>query len=408
MDLNGPISSIKAVVNNDIGEDGVSEWDRLAGKPVIELKHQTIVEIYQEIKPLFNEFTQRPELQTDVELFKKFQEKLMNSMKESFEWHAPDAVSVIEARIDDNWKTFGQAFYGNKESFTALQAQQLFFEVLSHAEKNGAAALSSETSGMVIPIKDELSPRQIAAFLMGTDEVNLPCAVPGSKEEWQALVILHELEHLSDQSSKSIAHQHPHHAISALKTVKEIDSDHASLQLLKPLASSGLINYIENARVIGSLNTLTNILNSTNETTGTKIAYTHATGPSLKSIYGEHHTIHDVAENLSTLESLAKKIRAEHNIHHEHALQNDDMLSLKDIHNTLSELVAQKTIADMLPEFLGTESTLTDKETDIAVQYITALEETGFAEHWKNTEHSPLVTNCDTINSQITNTTSLK
>ncbi|MGH1457115.1 MAG: hypothetical protein ACRBDI_10070 [Alphaproteobacteria bacterium] len=388
-DLNGPVTSLKALTNNDIGKDGIPEWDRLTGIHVIHLDQETLTKIandfarktsesgmsdiiYDKTDPNFD----HEKLQISYQSNKMF-------VIEAYKEHSPDIINILEKQNIERG-------YTNDDMMCFT-----LFDMMRRAGSLSAGAINVSDQAIVITPPKETPTRQLAAGIMGLNEKDLPPEIVGTTEEWHAYFILHELEHLKKQSEGKLtlnSEGQPNFNRLSLHTLNELDSDITSNTLLKPLSNQAFIDYTHDARIIGTINNLVLSQNQKDNLSYQADAYKHAIGFALLST-DDFDTQEEMKEHLKDLDGFVTKIREENVIYHDQELERDEQLSLEDIANTTAELISANIVAEIINKNTPSstiEKPLTEDEFEIATQLLKSLNDTGFTDHW-NKDNAPQI-----------------
>ena len=376
INLNGPISSLDAVINNEVGKDGKTEWERLLGEPVDHVLDQdTAIKIYekyeQDLKAYIPQIlASTPEKPAVI----SYGDIVISAFKE----HAPDIAQDMEGSL--------KAFTHEKDIKSTITGNltSLMIEGLAG---NGAAQRIGDKTFLITPA--EMTLETHAAHVMGvyTDEVP-PHEHMGSEKEWRATDTLHELEHLTDQNFLNFENA-PKNIHEIGRNIREIDSVHSSLQLVKPFASEGFPDYYLDARTIGTNYKLVLSLDSSKGIGEKDAMMRHAVSNPLQHIDAIQENTYSLDNYTEDQKNLARKIREELGIHDDTLSITPNRLSLREVTSTVKTLIDEAEASSLC------WSCLNDDELELAKDFLKATDDVGFQKSWNKPQQDPALNNGD-------------
>ncbi len=367
VNLNGPISSLDAVINNEVGKDGKTEWERLLGEPVdFTLELETTGKIYKEFKRGLSKYTSdlmRSSPDNPVEI------PIDDIMISAFEKHAPNFVQALEKSLESS---------ATEAELKSELAGQLVQIIQPNVMFNGAALRVGDLVIVIPP--PEATPEFRASQMMGISLHELPPHDQmGTSKDWQATDTLHELEHLTDQRYNEFEHA-PNNILEIGRNIQEIDSVYSSIELVKPFASSGFTDYYMDARTIGTHYKLVMSLDSSS-THGIKDAMMHhaVSNPieNLDNIRAGTYSLDDYTDDQK---SLARKIREELGVHDDSFVIPANRLSLKEVTDAVISMVEEAESSSLCWKCLN------DEELQLAKDFLKSVDDAGFTEMWNAPE----------------------
>jgi len=361
--LNGPITSLEAVVHNT-----GSEWERLVGSPVHGFNTSEfgsiLASLDQTVGPaLSTKFKNHLHSSDNHALSAQDRKSIEDGLVKAFNQNSPDITNVIR---------------GNINPYLSEQAQhkslaKALFKLSFYAQRDAFASIRNGRDIQILVTPPLRTPKEYAAEIMNLKLELLPKnPVPGTAIAWHADNILHELEHFTDQKTDFPKNGKNAYAVQ----LKETDSEHSSRVLLSPFKLKEYRSYRNAGRMIGAMLRAVYQLDRPGDN-----EMRHATSFALHNLDQIRTGAHTVFEERQDMTALVRKIRDRLGTDHD-----KDIFRITSIEDIQDIAEATQGLLDGAKKhiFASTPKPLPSGQRAIAEHFMNSLDVVGYTDEWEN------------------------